>query len=599
VDHLIDENSTRDKARRPAFTADAEPFQAGRQMLGDLSGWDTPEPLAFTSATSAANIPTTPHTSAAGESGQAVLPGHHFLDCAGRGLLGEVWKVRAPDGRPALARLIVNPVFGDRPEQEVLRNLEEAGHPGVASWRVAARTPQRLTLLAHVAGRTLQDRYQACRGARELGLPRSELLSCLRQVADAVDEWSALSKLHHLALSPRSIFWNAEEATVVDAGFAELLGLPAGHNLFQLNPRYAAPELADNRFSAASDVYSLAVLYYELITGQMPHRGQGARQLLRARLEGVPGLDLLPGLDRFAIARALEPHPRRRFASCKDFVSELEETSSSRRGSRAMRELPSIISLSGNVSTSTANPLLPTPERFVSDLVATAARLLETTSLSGTRCRVEPGEALLYKGGARVFPEAAQVKLKEFCRLWQGRLRRVDGDVFELEVEAPTNWWQKLRGQKGGLRVRIELLRPTVKKAQFTEVAIRMQPIGCSAERSEVLLGPLRRALLEGLCELLEAGADQRRHERLLYPHPLRVIPVLTDRSEGKIIQCRGKDVSLGGMGLISPQPLPTPQVYIQPTFPSDHVPTAVLAKVVRVQQRTDGSFETGLLFPS
>ncbi len=431
-----------------------------------------------------------------------------------------------------------------------------------------------------------------------MGLPRDEVLACLRQVAAAVDRWSQFRRLNHLSLSPRSIFWNNDKAQVVDAGLAELLGLPGRHDLFQLNARYAAPELAEDRFSAASDVYSLAVLYYELITGQMPHRGQGPRQLLQARRDEVPSLDLLPGRDRFAVARALEPNPARRFTSCTDLVQALDGTTAARRGgAREVPILPSLISTHEDGASLGMTPVLSTPQQFVADLVAAATGLLEAPSLPGRGAQSRPDGELLYKGGARVVPDLARFILEEFCKQWHGRMGKSNNEYIEFEVDAPSGWWQRLRGQKGGLRVRIELQRPTVKEAHLTEVAIRMQPIGCTADQAEGLVSGLRPALLDGLCEKLEAGTEQRQHERLIYPYPLRVIPILADRTEGEVIVCKGKDVSLGGLGLVSPQPLPTPQMYVQPTEPLERFHGAILAKVVRVQERADGSFETGVLF--
>jgi hypothetical protein len=516
----------------------------------------------------------------------------------GRGSLGEIWKVQTPQGRPALARIIVNPVFGAKPEHDVMAKLEEGGHPGVIPWRVGTRTPERLILLADASGRTLHDHYKVRRTAKEMGLPRGEVVACLRQVAAAVDRWSQLRKLHHLGLSPRTIYWNNDKAHVVDAGLAQLLGLAGGHDLFELNARYAAPELAVNRFSAASDVYSLAVLYYELVTGQMPHRAQGARQMLEARREGVPGLDLLPGRDRFAVAQALEPKPDRRFNSCTDFVQALEGgTSAARREAREVPNLPLMISTQEDALGFGMTPVQASPQQFVADLVAAAAELLDTPALPGRRGPSQPAGMLIFKGGARVAPDTACLILREFCRQWQGRLGKATNECIEFEVDAPSGWWQRLRGRKAGLRVHIEMQRPTVKESRLTDVAIRVEPLGCTAEQAKGLLSTLRSALLEGLRAKLQAGAEQRKHERTIYPYPVRVIPILADRTEGDVIVCQGKDVSLGGLGLESSQPLPTPQMYIEPTFPSERFRGAVLAKVVRVQERANGTFETGAIF--
>jgi serine/threonine protein kinase len=594
------------RERFPTCSAFVEAIQQGRGVefpsrhtINDLGEWNTPLPQSPSATTPPPQLLTTPPVVSADRAGQGVLPGYQFLECMGRGSLGEVWKVQTPERHPCMARIIVNPVFGAKSERDVLAKLEEAGHPGVIPWRVATRTPERLILLADASGRTLHDHYKARRTVKEMGLPRGEVVACLRQVAATVDRWSELRKLHHLGLSPRTIFWTNDKAQVVDAGLTQLLGLAGGHNLFELSARYAAPELADDRFSAASDVFSLAVLYYELVTGQMPHRAQGVRQMLQARREGVPGLDLLPGRDRFAVARALEPNPARRFASCMDFVQALEGgVGAGRREAREVPNLPSLISTQEEDALGFGmTPVMPSPEQFVADLVAAASALLETPTLPGQRGKPDPVGALFYKGGARMSPETARLVVKEFCKQWQGRMWRSSNEFVEFEVEAPQGWWQKLRGQKGGLRVRIELQRPTVKGSQLTEVAIRMEPVGCTAAQAEGLLRNLRLSLLQGLREKLDARSEQRIEERTSYPYPLRVIPILADRSEGDVVVCHGKDVSLRGVGIVSAQPFRAQQIYVQPTVPSGRFHGAVLARIVRVQERADGMFETGAIF--
>src|SRR5262249_41682730 len=130
-------------------------------------------------------------------------------------------------------------------------------------------------------------------------------------------------QLQHLALNPRALVLDGKRALVADLGLAQLLWLPAGQPVGQINGRYAPPELIAGEISPTADVYSLPVVFVELLTGMSPFRGSPSRGKVR------PNLDLLPASDREAIARALHPNPERRFPTCRELTDALE------RGGRA------------------------------------------------------------------------------------------------------------------------------------------------------------------------------------------------------------------------------------------------------------------------
>ena len=60
----------------------------------------------------------------------------------------------------------------------------------------------------------------------------------------------------------------------------------------------------------------------------------------------------------------------------------------------------------------------------------------------------------------------------------------------------------------------------------------------------------------------MEQNSTERRgHSRLKWNHPLMVTPVHDDGTAGEPILCKGKDISLTGIGFYLPHPLPTWQV--------------------------------------
>jgi len=90
-----------------------------------------------------------------------------------------------------------------------------------------------------------------------------------------------------------------------------------------------APEqVLDNEVSPRSDIYSLGVLMYELLSGQVPFPGRGATQTMMAQIHQPPPPLEVPGLPPEVVAlvmRCLEKEPRRRFNDTAELMVALRE----------------------------------------------------------------------------------------------------------------------------------------------------------------------------------------------------------------------------------------------------------------------------------
>jgi hypothetical protein len=96
-----------------------------------------------------------------------------------------------------------------------------------------------------------------------------------------------------------------------------------------LTPLYAPPEVFDGRPSRWSDQYSLAIVYQEMLTGELPFPGTTAVQLARQHLNARPRLTKLPEHDQAVIARSLAKNPKDRYANCRALVEQLIQDHSS------------------------------------------------------------------------------------------------------------------------------------------------------------------------------------------------------------------------------------------------------------------------------
>src|SRR5204862_7192270 len=140
--------------------------------------------------------------------------------------------------------------------------------------------------------------------------------------------------LCHRDVKPQNVLLaDGAEAKVTDFGIARSLDVRAGITQTGTvlgTSDYIAPEQArGSRATVQTDVYSLGIVLYELLTGELPFRGENFVAVAMQHInQPVPSVrdarpDVSPRLDA-AIQRAMAKDPRRRFSSMDEFAAELE-----------------------------------------------------------------------------------------------------------------------------------------------------------------------------------------------------------------------------------------------------------------------------------
>lgn len=278
------------------------------------------------------------------------IPGYRLIEPLGSGGFGEVWKCDVPGGIYKAIKFVFGNLQGTeneaiRAEQELaaLEQVKNIRHPFLVNVERVEQIEGELVIVMELADKDLRDLLNEYRAAGQVGIPRQELLSYLRDAAEALDLIHTKYSLQHLDIKPSNLFLVSNRVKVADFGLVKALeGRSTTTNsglLGGITPAYASPETFQGNLSRHSDQYSLAIVFQELLTGSLPFNGKSARQLMQQHCMQEPDLKALPPSDRAVIARALSKDPEQRFPSCLDFIGALVRATPGARTWATMEDL--------------------------------------------------------------------------------------------------------------------------------------------------------------------------------------------------------------------------------------------------------------------
>lgn len=249
---------------------------------------------------------------------------YEIVGVLGAGGMGEVYKVRnsftnrIEAAKVLLPNLAGNPELADRFVREI-RIHARLEHPNIAALRTAQRADdQLLMVMEFVEGTTLEEVLHAGR------IPLCDGLHYVDQVLSALVYAHEQGVVHRDIKPANMMLTPGGTVKLMDFGIAKAA---ADHGLTQTGQTvgslyYMSPEQIQGsaNLDARTDIYSLGVSLYEIVTGLRPFQGDSQYSVMAAHLEGKPAAPLeidpaLPAKLNELILMAIDKDPGKRFQS--------------------------------------------------------------------------------------------------------------------------------------------------------------------------------------------------------------------------------------------------------------------------------------------
>jgi serine/threonine-protein kinase len=263
---------------------------------------------------------------------------YEILTELGRGSMGIVYKAYDPKINRPVAIKTISLVAADATEEQAwrtrfFREAEAAGrlsHPRIVAIFDICENPETLSpyiVMEYVAGRTLEE-ILSTEGA---SLPLHTTLQLIQEVAEALD-YGHLQGVVHRDVKPSNIIIGEDgHAKIADFGIAQLnVSDSSRSGRTWGTPAYMSPEqFKGESVDGRSDLFSLGVILYRMLTGHRPFQGNSALTLSLkvANQDPVPptafNTKLSPELD-CVIAQAIAKNPAERYQTGMEMALDLQ-----------------------------------------------------------------------------------------------------------------------------------------------------------------------------------------------------------------------------------------------------------------------------------
>ena len=241
----------------------------------------------------------------------------------GRGGMGVVWKARDEETGQIVALKLLRETYAEDPDYVVRfeRELELAkrihSHNVVQVLGYGVRDGIPYLALEYVDGPSLRERLTS-HGPYDWPTAKGLLAQITQGLADA-----HAAGVIHRDLKPSNVLIGSDGvAKIADFGIAKGIDLTrvTGTSTLLGTPAYLPPEgPVDER----SDLYSLGVIAYEILTGVVPFEGRTYQEVILRHVREAPNLERLPREARKTVGWLLAKDPKKRPQSATELVAAL------------------------------------------------------------------------------------------------------------------------------------------------------------------------------------------------------------------------------------------------------------------------------------
>ena len=265
-----------------------------------------------------------------------LFPQLEIIELVGKGGMGAVYKAR----QPALDRLVALKIlppgaagdagFAERFNREA-RALARLNHPHIVAVHDFGQVGgQPYLVMEFVDGPNLRQVEQAGR------LTAAQALEIVPQICEAL-QFAHNEGVVHRDIKPENILLDKRgRVKITDFGIAKILGAPSGKSSLTGakdvlgTPHYMAPEQVEHPQAVdhRADIYSLGVVFYELLTGELP---LGIFQPPSKKVQVDVRLDEV-------VLHTLEKEPERRYQHVSEVKTDVEMISATPSAGSSGRE---------------------------------------------------------------------------------------------------------------------------------------------------------------------------------------------------------------------------------------------------------------------
>jgi serine/threonine protein kinase/Tfp pilus assembly protein PilF len=277
---------------------------------------------------------------------------YEILEKIGSGGMGVVYKAEDTQLKRYVALKFL-PTDMTRDEEAKARFVHEAqaasalDHPNICTIYEISQTPdgQNFIAMAYYEGETLKDKIipRGMAGAKDKisqkdgpahrrGLNKDEAIDITIQIANGLQKAHKKGIVHRDIKPANIIITNDGMPKILDFGLAKLTnqtmltkaGMTIG-TISYMSPEQTRGEQVDQR----SDIWSLGVMFYEMLTGTLPFKGEYEQAIIYSILNEEPekptnlNQEIAPELEEIML-KALHKDPQQRFQNMKEMLDDLK-----------------------------------------------------------------------------------------------------------------------------------------------------------------------------------------------------------------------------------------------------------------------------------